>query len=468
MLSKDAVRLGVASVALLVGVPGAASATDKAAPWRLGEAIDAPDWFSLNGTYRLRYETLDNPYRAGATGSDEILVQRFLLNARVTLRSFYADVELEDSRQWLADSGTALGTDSVNTLEPLQALVGMRFDDVFTKDDRLDVSAGRMTLNLGGRRLVARNSFRNTINAFTGVNAQWQRQGGLELHAFYVEPVQRKPADLPSLLDNDQELDTESSDVSLWGVFGAAPDVFEGVKGEAYFYGFRSRDHVGIAAADRDIYTPGFRLFKAAAAESWDFETEAAYQFGTSRASTSASDSNDLQHRAEFAHGEVGYTWKARMSPRLELSYDYASGDDDPTDNENNRFDTLYGARRFDFGPTGIYGAFARSNISTPGVRLEAKPVPKKLDAMFGYRAVWLASDRDQYTTARLQDPSGASGSFVGHQIEAQLTYTALPGNVALELGGAYLIHGRFLEEAPNAPDEGDTTYIYMAATATF
>ena len=100
-------------------------------------------------------------------------------------------------------------------------------------------------------------------------------------------------------------------------------------------------------------------------------------------------------------------------------------------------------------------------------MRIEAKPL-RRLTGMFGYRAAWLASDRDQYTAGRLQDPSGASGSFVGHQIEAQLQYNVRPGNLMLEIGGARLFHGEFLEDAPNAPAEGDTTYIYASALATF
>jgi hypothetical protein len=467
MFGNCMVRLGVASVVFASGGAGVASAADEARPWRLEQALAAPDWFSIDGSYRARYETLNHPYRAGASGSDEIFVGRLLLNARVTVNAFYANVELEDSRQRLADSSTALGTDSVNTLEPLQAYAGLRFDDVFSRGGRLDVAAGRMTIDVGSRRLVSRNNYRNTINAYTGVNALWKGSEGLEARAFYVRPVQRRPADLDSLLDNDSELDTESSDVSLWGVFGTARDVFGKASGEAYFYGLRSRDHAVIPAADRDVYTPGFRIFKKPATESWDFEAEAAYQFGTSRLSTAATDTEDLQHRAGFFHGEIGYTWNARMSPRLELSYDYASGDDDPTDDENNRFDTLYGSRSFDYGPTGIYGALARSNISSPGLRLEAKPL-RSVSGMFGYRAVWLASDRDQFTTARLQDRSGESGSFVGHQLEAQVQYQVWPGNLVLQFGGAHLFHGRFLEEAPNAPAEGDSTCIYAAAVTTF
>ena len=77
----------------------------------------------------------------------------------------------------------------------------------------------------------------------------------------------------------------------------------------------------------------------------------------------------------------------------------------------------------------------------------------------------WPAPAQD---TARLQDSIGNSGSFIGNQLEAQVTYNVLPGNIALEFGGAYLMHGKFLDDAPNAPRNADTTYVYAAATFTF
>ncbi len=465
--SARCIRYGVVSTILTVVFPvGVATAAESDAPWRIGKALNAPSWFTVGVNYRVRHESLDGPFRAKATGSDQILVERLLLNAAIDFSQFHASVEFQDSRQQLADSGTPLGTDIVNTVEPLQALMGVRFRGVLSEADRLDVTAGRMTIDAGSRRLVARNSFRNTINSFEGIRAVWQGSGGSQAMAFYTLPVQRRPSDFPSLLDNDSELDSASGDVKLWGIIGSKPKLMGPATGEAYFYGLHSRDHPGIPVADRDIYTPGVRAFVKPSPESWDFEVETALQFGTSRLSSSASDTKDLQHRAGFFHGHVGYTLRAKMSPRVEVSYDYASGDRNPKDNENNRFDTLYGARRFDYGPTGIYGPFVRSNISTPGLRLEAKP-SKRMTGFLGYRAVWLASSRDQLQVAKLQDPTGNSGSFVGSQIEAMLQYNVLPGNVALEIGGAYLFHGTFLEEAPNAPKDGDTTYFYASVTIT-
>ncbi len=169
-----------------------------AKPWRLDSSIDSTDSFSLGGSYRVRYETLNHPIVPARRARTKFSSDTCCLNARVTLRNFYANVELEDSRQELADSGSALGADSVNTFEPLQALIGMRDSMMCSPGGRLD-GAGRMTIDLGSRRLAARNNFRNTINWYTGVHALWKSADGFEARAFYVEPVQRKPSD-PRLL----------------------------------------------------------------------------------------------------------------------------------------------------------------------------------------------------------------------------------------------------------------------------
>jgi hypothetical protein len=70
------------------------------------------------------------------------------------------------------------------------------------------------------------------------------------------------------------------------------------------------------------------------------------------------------------------YTFATQWSPRLIVHYVCASGDNNPTDGRNGRFDTFYGGRRFQFGPTSRYGGLIRKNINTPGLRLEPTPAP--------------------------------------------------------------------------------------------
>lgn len=80
-------------------------------------------------------------------------------------------------------------------------------------------------------------------------------------------------------------------------------------------------------------------------------------------------------------------------------------------------FDTLFGARRFDFGPTGIFDPVARNNINAPGTRLLLIP-HRNLTTFLAYRAWWMADSKALSQPARLIDPTGTSGDFMGHTVE--------------------------------------------------
>jgi hypothetical protein len=53
-------------------------------------------------------------------------------------------------------------------------------------------------------------------------------------------------------------------------------------------------------------------------------------------------------------------------------------------------------------------------------------------------------------------------------QNEARARLSLVPELQRLEVGGAYLAKGRFLEDAPNAPATGDTRYVHMDLAASF
>ncbi len=214
--------------------------------------------------------------------------------------------------------------------------------------------------------------------------------------------------------------------------------------------------------------TPGLRLFKDPAPAQFDYQLEVVMQTGTSRADESPATLNDLDHFAHYENLQLGYTLATAWSPRVSAMFDYASGDEDPRDRDNGRFDPLFGARRFDYGPTGIWGAFQRSNMYSPGARLNLAPRPD-VRVMAGYRAFWLASDTDQWVPNRVRDASGNSGSFVGNQFEISASWAVVPNNVTLEAGGACLLGGEFPSAAPNAGRDGeDSSYLYAQLTLAF
>lgn len=169
----------------------------------------------------------------------------------------------------------------------------------------------------------------------------------------------------------------------------------------------------------------------------------------------------DRDHLAHFEHVEVGYSFSHPWKPRLALQYDYASGVRDPYDGEYGRFDSLFAARRFEYGPTDTYGAFSRSNLNTPGLAIAFVPTGE-LDLMCSYRSFWLAEARDEWVGSGLQDSTGNSGSYIGQQIEARALWRPWD-TVTLDLGCAHLFKGSFLEKVPFSLKNGDTDYVYFS-----
>lgn len=440
----------LAFIACLVTLESATVA--EKTPWRVGSALELPTWLTLEAESRIRIAHLTDQFRSGSDGNPTALSFRTRLSARISTNAFRAGLELLDSRVY-ANSDTPLNTTHGNPVDVLQAYMGVQTNNFISYGDELNLRAGRLTMDVGSRRLVARNRYRNTINSFTGVDVEWTSPKKHTARFFAVVPVRRRPDDPAAIESNQFKFDKENINAFLAGLFYSVPDFLEeGFDVEAFLVSLTETDG-DQPSRNRRIYTPGFRLMKKPKAGHVDGQLEAMLQVGTSRASALDNDTDDLDHLAYFAHAEVGYTFSAPWQPRLAFQYDFASGDRNPNDGKSNRFDTLFGARRFDFGPTGIYGAFARTNINTPGLRVRLAPT-SAIDGFVAHRLFWLAAKRDTWTTSGLQDPTGESGRFIGQQIEGRARFQIVPGNVRLETGAAYFIPGSFAKNAATSPTE--------------
>jgi Alginate export len=442
---------------------------DTGLEFTLHESNVLPRWLSFAVQHRSRYETLNNQFRSGTTGSDQILSLRTQVQATFRLgQSVRLQMEFQDSRAYLADSGTRIGTGTVNAAELLEANMQWLAKGLFQEDSRSILRGGRFTMDIGGRRLVGRNNFRNTKNAFTGVDGIWQAKDGTMFRTLFTLPVRRRPTSTQSLLDNEVAMDDESQDSMFWGAFFATPNLPWGDWGEFYLFGLHEDDDPpNFATTDRELFTPGFRFYRPKETGKIDYEWETILQFGTSRATTAASDTLNLDHFAHLHHVEVGYSFSAAWFPRLAFAYDYVSGDDDPNDGSNERFDPLFGATVFEYGPSSIHRAFIRSNITGPSIKFSIKP-HEKVSTYIHYRTYWLASKTDVWAgSSELQDPTGNSGSYLGQQLFWVVNWKVL-ANIFLEGGVAYRIDGDFQKTAPGATGEGDTLYSFASVTLSF
>ena len=446
-------NIQLAILASMMGIVTPSFAAD--APWRLNDVLDLPDGFSINGSQRIRFESLSNNVRLGTSKNDEILTLQTFLNTRYEKDGFGAQLELIDVRQALADVDSILDSSTINILDIQQANVSYRFG----ASRNTSVKIGRFSADYGSRRLVARHRFGNAPNAFDGLEFQHRGESGYDLRLMATQPVRRLPNSRADILDNKRESDKSGSGQQFYAAYLALPELREDITVNLFAYSMREKDTASVNTRNRDHDTVGFRLLRAPAVERTDFEVESAYQNGTRRGSTSVFDRIDLDHEAFYQYLMFGYSLPGLSRTRVMFEYSYASGDKNPFDTNSESFDSLFGVTTFEFGPTGIYGVIDRHNISTPGVRVVTYP-KTGVDVMISYRHFWLAESRDSLGRTGRQDATGKTDNYIGQHLEARVRWDAVPGNLRIETGGAWL-------HTENLADE-NTLYAYAAATFTF
>lgn len=427
-------------------------------------ALAKSDGFDLSGSVRVRFEEIDGQPRTGFDRTDNLFNMRTQVLGEYRSGPFRAGAEIFDSRAYGADPGTPISTNEVNAVELVQAYVATDISDPLGKGSKLSLTAGRMTLNLGSRRLVAADDYRNTTNGYTGLRADLFAPNGVKGVFIYTLPQQRRPDDRNGIANHRVAFDHEGFDLVLWGGIISKTKAIGPAMAELTYFHLGERDEPGRPTRDRSLDTFGGRIIRDPATGKFDYELEAFYQTGSVSASLAATAAHQSV-RASFLHVDVGYSFAGDWKPRLSVEFDRASGD--RAGGNNGRFDTLFGMRRADLAPSGLYNAIARTNIVTPGIRFETTP-NKEWDWFVVYRAMWLASRTDAFSTTGVRDSSGRSGSFAGHQLEGRVRYWIIPARLRFEFDGLLLAKGRFLRTAPNSPAGKWARYSSFNLTVSF
>ena len=421
----------------------------------------ASNWNSnISGAYRIFNENLSNPFRPSREEDENLLSFRSNLKIEANSGSWTLVGELQDSRAYGINDPRNLNGGSVNALEPIQYYV--QYDGELSLDtfSNIEVKAGRFTAKLGNGRLIGRNGYRNTLFDFMGSKAKLKSVDGNSLELFWMMAGQIRPSSLDDLDSNDIQHDRFDDDLWVGGVFGETVSLLPNAKTRAYFMALQEKDTPGTRESfNRELLTFGGQVLRTAKPGKWDFDIEAAFQTGTRRASRSASDTNDLDVRAHFAHFALGYTLK-EIPLNIAFTYDYASGDDSANDDESNLFDPYFGPIKGDLGPTGQFTLVHRNNLSAPGVRLKYT-TEKRVQLFFHWQAVWLDSASAPFGRIGVQDATGDSGDFAGNQLHASLKAPLWVKGLSLDLGIVNFVNGEFFNDAPNAAGNGDPLYVY-------
>ena len=438
-------RVGIRRFALTAAFAIATALPPLVATAQLRDTSDASStvsWLHLAFEQRGRIETLTNRFYDDGEGASRTLAVRSRIYAEVRE---LADplkfiVELQDSRGTLADNPFFLPEQHHNELDLLQAQIRLSNPNGEHRAPML-LQIGRFTMDLGGRRLAARNRMRNTTNAFDGVLWRVGPSTNWTLRTFASRPV----------IINPTALDTSQDGGLFWGS-SYTQQVSQRTSIESYYLGLTDDAR---SLPNRQYSTVGGRLVRSPTSGSADLEIESVWQFGRT---------DGLAHKAHFQHGTIGYQFSVTWQPRLAFQYDFASGDENPEDQRFGRFDTLFGARRFELNPTGIYGPFTRSNLHTPGLRVSANPTNDFRMSVF-YRAFWLAESRDAWVGPMLQDPTGTAGRFLGNQIEISTIWQLFP-SLNAEIGYAHFFKGSFIDNISSTSlPVVDSDFFYAAWT---
>ena len=408
-----------------------------------------PSWLDLGLEHRTRFEVYDHPWRTSQPlgRTDPQIQQRSRVRLGLSRGPFKLLFEGQDSRVHLDDKDSFVNTGIKNEMDILQAFVSVSLENVFNTGLRTDLHFGRLTMDVGSRRLIARNLFRNTTNAFDGFHWRLTKGNLWHIRAFLVEPV---------LIDPTQ-LDEQSQRSVFWGAY-AEMNHLSWLRLNAYYFGLNDQ-RSSVVSSQRTFSTFGLRLYKAPASNQLDYELESVWQTGTR---------GNTDHFAHFQHLNLGYSFDLPWSPRLLIHYDYASGDRNPNDNQDSAFDTLFGARRFEYMPTGNFGPFFRTNISSPGWRVIVTPT-QEWKFQVKHRIWYLATSRGAFGNNGLRDSTGKSGNFLGHDVEVTAQWN-MNENVSFDAGYDHWFKGSYFDRLPagaGLPPGGDkdTDYFYILTT---
>lgn len=429
--------------------------------FNLDQALHVPDWLHLGLDFRTRYESYSQPVKKNETTGAAQFSERTDVNIEARYKPFKFHLEFLDARP-LYNYGLTVSSRMENQNDVLQLYGSVGTDSFLGSGLPTELQIGKFTQAFGKSRLIARSHYSNVPYSFVGAHWTLGKVRDWEIRAFVMRPVQNhqtSPDTVPSdtLFSGLSYLDQRMPwlHTELYALYITQNEQVQGVSGPQ-----QERSSQGQL---QNLTTLGFRLFRPEATGTFDYEIESTYQFGQSALQTGAA---PLTTFAYFQHGEVGYTFDLPWTPALRFKYDYASGDNDPHDNQNGRFNPLFGTQNFPFTYTGIWSLFKRANISSPGYVASVEPL-KDLHVIFKQRFWWLAQARDEFVGTGLQDQTGQAGKYVGSELDLRLAWTVSP-NMVVEGGWLYLMKGSYYSNllkqgVAGAPNDKNSDYVFLS-----
>ena len=191
-----------------------------------------------------------------------------------------------------------------------------------------------------------------------------------------------------------------------------------------------------------------------------DLDGEVAGQFG---------DFGGMDHQAYAVHAGGGYTFDSECNTRLGLAYNFASGDDDPTDGDHETFDNLFPTNHAHYG---YMDFFSWQNMHNLEGTINST-IKEKVAIRLAYQGFWLAEeDSDAWYNAGLGTVRPAAGTdvdpYVGSEIDVTAKYTVPLLNdtkLALLAGYSHFFTGDYVDDTGS---NEDADFVFLQGRVAF
>jgi hypothetical protein len=303
-----------------------------------------------------------------------------------------------------------------------------------------------MEWSFGSERLIGRDDFSVTGQAFDGALLRWGHLPWIDIKAFYAKV---------------RESNSFDGDGDFFGVYTKSRAI-PYTQIEIYFMGLFDEKIVDegqdensgeLSYKDR-VYTVGGRA-ETLLFDSLQLEGEAVFQFG-SRTDPSNPD-KELSHFATAYFAEISYQIPIATQPTIGGFFAWASGDANPTDGKSLDFQTLFPSRHPFLGAMDL---FQWANLIDMGGSIGLTP-PGSFGLSAAFHYFMLAQPRGQlFGLGNTGVPNKDVGRAVGMEVDATLSWSPtdtfllqagyslfVPGSVPDELGiGTDLAHWAYTQ----------------------
>lgn len=306
-------------------------------------------------------------------------------------------------------------------------------------DSNFSVRVGRQEMPFGNEWMIGDNDFYGGMS-FDALHGWWNFDRG-DLHLFWSKIDENNTGAQGGALG--PIVNASDDDRDLYGAYYVHPEIGTSLIGFD-LYGIAFLDHTDTLA-NGEAYWIGTRFYRQ---PEWGFHfnAEATYLFGNNDAANYGGADVDLQSWG--FEGHAGYTFDVTGNPDIHGGITWATGDDDPTDSDN---ETFFAPFPDPHGRLGFADLVVASNL---------------IAYQIGYAGSWenLAWGVELYNFEMDEAPAGTDDS-IAQEVDLWFNYQ-YSRNLSLQIAYAFFSVDDAIEDAVRAggasPDDGQRFYVNL------